>query len=304
MTIADSGSGPAKSRRLVVVTNGVSRRTIGKAMIAVGVAGILIGLMTAFAGQSLAHQVERSGDDRLRLTAEALATVSDSVTATQSIVESVRTGMTSIRTTMTTVETSLADTSTALTQGGTLLGSSLPKALEAVNGVLPTIESIAGSVDSTLRLLDRVPFGPSYQPVEPFDQAIGRLSTALKPLPDELRTLGASFDNMTGQSKAMSADVARLGGDLETLNAKLVNVGTLLDRYATAATNAKELAQSSRRDLSRSTNLTKWWLGLLGLIFALGQIVPIWLGAVLLSGADVRAIVATPGGREKSISSL
>jgi methyl-accepting chemotaxis protein len=281
----------------------VSQRTVGKAMIAIGVAGIVIGLTTVVASHSMIRQVETSVDDSLQLTGEALSAVTDSIAVTDEIVGSVRSGMTSIQTTMATVEKSLGEGSTALTQGGEFLGGSLPKALEAVNGVLPTIQSIAKSVDDTLELLDEVPFGPNYQPVEPFDAAIGRLSAAMQPLPNELRTLSASFDNLTATSAVMARDVAKLGTDIAALNAKLVDVGVLLDRYSATAGKADALAQASRKDLANSANLTRWWLTLLGVVFALGQLVPIWLGSVLLANADAgRTIVTRAPRRDTSAS--
>jgi hypothetical protein len=281
----------ATRSRVRIVRPRVSRRTIGKSMIAVGIAGIIIGLTTVVAGQRMISQVETSVDDSLRLTGEALSAVTDSIAVTGSVVDSVRTGMTNIRTTMATVETSLGQGSTALKTGSDFLGGSLPQALDAVNGVLPTIQSVTKSIDDTLRLLNRVPFGPTYAPVQPLDESIGRLSTALKPLPDELRTLGGSFASLEGSTSTMAVQIAQLGKSLDTLNTQLADVGRLLARYSSTAIQAKLLAQSSRHDLSRSADLTRLWLIVLGLVFALGQIVPIWLGSVLLSGDSVGSTV-------------
>jgi prefoldin subunit 5 len=237
-------------------------------------------------------QVETSVDDSLRLTGEALSALTDSITVTNSIVDSVRTGMTSIRTTLATVQTSLGNSASTLTQGRDFLGGSLPTALDAVNGVLPTIESVAKSVNDTLVLVSKVPFGPNYAPVEPFDQAIARLSTALAPLPGELRALSKSFDDLTTITSTMGADVARLGADIEALNTKLADVAPLLDRYTATALRAKALAQTSRKDLSRSATLTRWMLSLLGVVFALGQAVPIWLGWLLLANEVGTSVVS------------
>lgn len=265
----------------------ISQRTFGRAMIAIGILGIVIGLTTVWVGQTMIRQVETSVDDSLRLTGEALTAVSDSIAVSESVVESVQTGMTGVRTTMATVEGTLDEASTALKQGGDFLGGSLPQALQAVNGVLPTIESVAKSVDDTLELLDEVPFGPNYQPVEPFDAAIARLSTALTPIPDQLRALSVNFKDLTTATSTMSDDVARLGTDIAALNTQLADVGLLLDRYADTTVEAKKLTRSSRADLARSADLTRWLLVLFGLVFALGQVVPIWLGSMLLADDGV-----------------
>ena len=264
-----------------------SRRAVGKAMIVVGVLGILMGITTVVAGRNMIRQVEASVDDSLRLTGEALNAVTDSIAVTESIVGSVRTGMTSIRTTISTVQKSLTESSATLAEGGAFLGGSLPAGLEAINTALPTLESLAKSVDDTLELLDEVPFGPNYQPVEPFDVAINRLSTALAPIPTELRALSGDFDALTKSTAAMAVDIGRLGRDIETLNIQLSNVGTLLSRYEGTAARAKTLTRASQADLARSADLTSWLLVALGVVLTLGQIVPIWLGSVLLSSEGV-----------------
>lgn len=56
----------------------------------------------------------------------------------------------------------------------------------------------------------------------------------------------------------------------------------LLDRYTSTTSDAQSLAASSRDDLGESARLTRWLLVLLALVFAVGQIVPIWLGVALL----------------------
>jgi hypothetical protein len=107
-----------------------------------------------------------------------------------------------------------------------------------------------------------------------------------------LRTLSTSFDNLTTITSTMAGDVGKLGADIQVLNSKLADVAPLLDRYSAAAHRAQALAQTSRKDLQRSASLTRWMLSLLGIVFALGQAVPIWLGWVLLSDEVGTTIVS------------
>src|SRR5687767_6896456 len=68
----------------------ISRRTIGKAMIVIGVVGIIVSVVAVIVGQSLIRQVETSVDDSLVVTNEALAAVTDSITVTGTTVETIR----------------------------------------------------------------------------------------------------------------------------------------------------------------------------------------------------------------------
>ena len=260
-----------------------SRRTVGKFMVAVGIISIVVSLVGVIVGQRVIGQVENSVDDSLVLTNQALEVVVDSIQTTSTIVTTVRSGVSSISATLDTLNTSIGDTTTAIEGSTDFLGTSLPQALDAVSNVLPTIESVARSVDSALRVISQAPFGPDYNPAKPFDQAIGDLNTALDPLPDQLRTLAGQFDGLTDSSKKISDQLTTLSSDVERLDRQLADVATLVDRYATTAATAQVVTEQSRNNLESSARVARVVLVLLGLVFALGQVVPIWIGKELLN---------------------
>jgi len=140
-------------------------------MVAIGIISIVVSLVGVIVGQRVIGQVESSVDDSLVLTNQALEVVVDSIQTTSTIVTTVRSGVSSISATLDTLNTSIGDTTTAIEGSTDFLGTSLPQALDAVSNVLPTIESVARSVDSALRVISQAPFGPDYNPAKPFDQA-------------------------------------------------------------------------------------------------------------------------------------
>ena len=171
------------------------------------------------------------------------------------MVSTIRSGMTSVRSTIATIDRSLGEASAAVADTGDFLGGSLPESIDAVQGVLPTIESIAGSIDRALRVLERVPFGPSYDPVQPFNQAIADLSAAIEPLPDQLRTLNGDLQRVGGSAQAVREQMAGLTGDLDRLDVQLGGVAALLDRYAGTASQAERLALGIARRPRRQRSL-------------------------------------------------
>lgn len=256
-------------------------------MVGVGVMGVITAVLGLIVGLLLVDQVTTSVDDSLQLTSEALTSIDDSIAVTASIVDTVRNGMGSVKTTMDTVETSLDDTTTAIDDSSDFIGGSLPDALQAVSDVLPTIESVASSVDDALNVLSRAPFGPDYDPVKPFDESIAELSTAIDPLPEQLRTLSADFDDLSSAAGTMADDVGQLSLDVADLQTQLNDVALLLDRYTSTTAEAQVLADASRDDLAQSATLTRWLVVLLAFVFGVSQIVPIWLGLTLLHGEPV-----------------
>jgi hypothetical protein len=273
----------------------LSRRAIGRSMIGIGIAGIVTAVVGVIVGQVLVDQVTDSVDDSLVLTSQALTAVDDSIEVTATMVDTVQAGLESVQATMQTVRSSLDVAATATADGAAFIGGTLPDAIDAVNEVLPTIESVAGSIDDTLQLLSNVPFGPDYDPVQPFDESIGDLRAAIAPLPDQLEALSGDFDDLSAASREMVDEVAGLEASVEALSSQLDDVALLLDRYTSTTQEAQRIAASSRDDLSTSTSLVRWLLVLAAVVFALGQIVPIWLGITLLREEEaIPPVAASP----------
>ena len=270
----------------------LQRRTIGKVMIAIGVVGVLAGIGAVIVGETLVHQVETSVDDSLVVTTKGLAAVNDSIAATGTIVQTIREGVANVGTTLASVRQAIDNSSTAISDTGQFLGGSLPDSIAAVSNVLPTIKSVAHTIDTTLRTLSKAPFGPNYKPSKPFDQTIGDLSTALDPLPAQLRSLAKDFTGLSSSTSAISTNLATLSDDITRLQTQLNSVSTLVGRYSATAVEATAIAASSRKDLHDSARSTRWLLIALGLVFIAGQLVPIWLGTVLLSDESTYSVIA------------
>jgi ABC-type transporter Mla subunit MlaD len=260
-------------------------------MIAIGVLGIVVSIAGVIIGNRLVAQVEESVDDSLVVTADALRAVNDSIALTSATVDTLQTGVSTLATTLDAVQASVEQTSTALDTSNDFLAGSLPSSLEAVTEVLPTIESIAGTIDDALRVASRAPFGPDYDPERPFDEAIAELSDAIGPLPEQLRRLAADTDGLSASATTIAAQLRELSTTVTELDEQLTEVGRLVDRYADTAADATTLMTESRKDLERSSTETRTLLILLGIVFGLGQVVPIWLGTVLLGDTPTRTII-------------
>jgi hypothetical protein len=271
-----------------------TRRTIGKAMIAIGCVGVIVSVVGVIVGQQLIAQVEESVDDSLVLTSDGLAAVEDSIALTSTIVETLQGGLATIDATLQAVHTSVAQTGTALTNSGDFLGGSFPDSLDAVARVLPNIQNIAEAIDEALRVASRAPLiDIDYDPDQPFDEAIAELSTALGPIPEQMRELADDTDGLAATAAEISDQVSALSDHIEMLDAQLVQVSDLVARYSDTTSRATRLTAESRADLETSSDQTRTLLVLLGAVFALGQVVPIWLGISLLGRGPTHVVTRT-----------
>ncbi len=271
----------------------LTRRGIGRLMVITGCVGLLVSIVGTIVGYQLVGQVGRSVDDSLELTTKALTSVDDSIAVTRALVVTADDGIGSIVETVQAVSDALAVSSKSTTDVQAFLSGSLPDSIDAINNVLPTIEDVAGTIDDTLKTLSRAPFGPNYDPAVPFDESIHELVVALDGLPADLRTMSADLDDVSASLVDVQAGIDDLKIALADLRTQVSDVDRLLDEYESTAAEAASLAKRSRSDLQDSERWSKLLVVLLGLVFAAGQVVPLWLGRSLMAPAEHGAVIVT-----------
>jgi len=256
-------------------------------MLATGVAGVIVSITGLLVGTQLVDEVETGVDESLVLTEEALNALGDSIVLIREVVDTVDEALGTVRDSMDTVVLALDDAATATSGAQEFLSGSLPDTIDSVREVLTRLESVAESIDSAMRVASRAPFGPDYDPEQPFDETIADLNDTMEPLPEELRSLGEDMDGLATSADEMSTQLTQIDGELLTLDDQVEQVRTLLDRYTDTITRAQAVAAESRQDIDDRTGSTRWLLVLLALVFAAGQLVPIWLGINLRAGSDI-----------------
>jgi ABC-type transporter Mla subunit MlaD len=251
-------------------------------MIGVGIFGAVVGVIGLVVGRQLVTELERSVDDSLVLTADALDSVADTVEVARSVVDTIDDGLATVGDVTAEVASSLDSTERVLGRVATATGGQLPDGIESVTDALPTLVTVAGAVDDALRLLSQAPFGPNYDPDVSFDDALRPVAETLTPVPDELRAVSSDLAALASSSATVREDVDRLADDVSAVSAELAEAKLLLDRYAETATGAQQLAARTRGDLEGQSDLARLLVTLLGLSFVAGQIVPLWIGRELL----------------------
>lgn len=258
---------------------------------ATGILGVVLSLIGVILAQQLIGRFEDGVGNSVGVTTDALAAVSDSVEVTRSMVTTIDDGLDSIGLTLTAISDALGEAGSTITDTQEFLGGSLPDALEAVGTILGDLEGVAGAVDDALRTLSRAPFGPDYDPAQPFDDTIRDLSAALEPLPDDLRGLSSDVDGLSASSATLVERVDALQVELTSLHQQVVLVEALLDRYAATTSQAQAVAADTEAELGAGTSQSRWLVVLLGLVFAAGQAVPIWLGSLLRADVSPRHVI-------------
>ena len=140
------------------------------------------------------------------------------------------------------------------------------------------------SSDLTLSALSNLPFGPAYDPAESFADALRTLDVSLDGLPDRLREQADQIDATASSLGDVGDGVSDLASDLAGFDATLADTSELLDTYATTIEAGTALVEETTEELGRQLVFGRIAVVLLGVAFALLQVVPLQMAAVAAAG--------------------
>jgi len=279
----------------------MSLRTAGSLMIAVAVIGVATaGVGSLVAWQSIG-QLGKSVDRSLALGEEALSSVDSTLDIADDAFVALDQGLASVSETLDAVAVVVEETA-GVSNAAAILAGDVAPSLERVDEALGTLQSVTGSIDSVLRQLSQIPFGPSYDPDTSFDAAIRNIRDDLLPIADSLRDAAGELGGFAEGTEALRTETRQLAADVSALRVSIAGTGVLIDAYRGTAVDAIELASQSRADLDDEIGRSRLLVLLLGLTFALAQFVPAWLGRELIASSPRRSDVSSSDSSDVSSS--
>lgn len=247
---------------------------------AVAAVGLVAALLVGVAGWVLLDAAQRALVDSLALTGETLAALDASAGVAADTVAALGTSLAALEATSADLEVAFDDGEALMVELAGLLRTDVAGTLTAVEGALPGVIDVARTIDSTLAAVALVPFGPEYDPAEPFAASLQDVAEALEGVPAELETQADVIE----QTAASLADVGEGVGDLASqlggFDQTLAETTALLDTYDTTIEEGSALVAEAGEGLT-----ARLWLGRLAVVvfalaFAAMQVVPLHLAAL------------------------
>ena len=247
--------------------------TVGRALIGVGIAGVLLSIFSAVVG--------------LRLVGQMSATVEAGAAVAAETVDLSRRSLTDAEASTRQLEQVLADAEDLLAATADLSEEEVAGSVAAVDDALPALIEVAAVIDRTLATLAALPFGPDYDPAEPFDDSLRRVQRELEGLPADLRAQAALIRAAGTGLGAARSDILDLAEDLRGLEAALATADELVTGYAGEG-------PSPRRGEALGDRLSLARMLIVGLAAtaAAANVVPLLVGWLLLRPGPS----ADPGG--------
>lgn len=244
-------------------------------------------------GWRFVGELDSALESSLGVTAEALEALDATVALADETIGQIEEVLSGVESTTGRVGATVEDTSTALEEIARLSEQEIADSLAAVEGSLPALIDVAGVIDRTLGALNNLPFGPDYDPEQPFDESLRDIQRELDGLPEGLREQAQLIRDARQSLAVVGRSVDALADDLGAVTATLGSADQLLDEYAATTSEAQQVLSESTATLGTQLTLARGLIVGLGLVFLGGQLVPLGLGWLLLRPDVARSFLAS-----------
>ena len=209
-------------------------------------------------------------DTTLEATSSGLTVVDDTLSKTVS-------DLTSLENTVLTAANGIDDSVPMVESLSGLLSGNIPQAIEATQNGLTSLQSAAGTVESTLQLVTSIPFLPieNYDPDVSFGAALDDVSQSLDAIPESLADMEDTLNTTQGNLIMLGAQARIVSRNISDLKSSVFEIQRVLEQYQMVITTAQERVITVRDNLNTIMTVTAWiftiifvWLGIaqLGLL--------------------------------------
>lgn len=270
-------------------------QTAGRVLQVIGAVGVVAGLVGAVVGLRLLGLLDDALEDSLGVSAAAVDALGASVEVAGETLQALDTTLADTARTTRDLGTSLTDAEAVLYATADLSEDDIAGGLAAVQDSLPALIQVASVIDTTLNALSAVPFGPDYDPNEPFPDSLRALQGELDGMPEALIEQAELIRDGADSFGTVRRGTGDIADGLDELHATISSAGDLIDDYATTAGDARDLVTGNQAALDRQLSWARGLVVLLALSFVAGQAVPLGIGWLLTRPGALAAFVATDG---------
>ena len=280
------------------------RRFLGMLMLLIAVGGIGLSLFGIRLGHGLIDSIAANFDQTLQLTSQSLDTVSETLLLAKSSIADVNNVMETAETTADDLAQTVNETRPLLTQISAVTSEQVPDSLETIQAAFPSLEQVAGVIDSTLVTLNgfrideqilglniQYDLGIDYEPEIPFDQSVRELGQGLEGLPESLRALQIYINVTNGNLQTVSQDIRNLADDLNVVNGRINELDPILDEYLVLITDSNDRTRELRGQINDDVQNMKNGVTLVLVWLAISQIAPLYLGWELVTNRREAAVL-------------
>jgi hypothetical protein len=271
----------------------ISRRGASTVLLVIGAVGVAVSLLAIVVGLRFLWHLDRALEDSVGVAAQAVDALGSTVEVAGESLTRITVILDGTATTTRDLSAAIADTEAVLRATADLSEDQIAGSLDAVDEALPALIQVSAVIDRTLSGLSVLPFGPDYDPDEPFDDSLRAIQREFDGLPEALREQAALIRDGSRELRNVRVGTGVIADDLDALQATLAGSAELVQRFAATATDARELVVEDHDGLRQQLTWARVLVVVLGLTLAAGQVLPLGVGW-LLRRPEVAAAVLRP----------
>jgi methyl-accepting chemotaxis protein len=271
------------------------RKILGGIMLLIGLSGVTLSIIGIRLGRGLIDSIAGGIDNTLLLTSEGMDNVLETLVFTKAAVTDVNAALVTVEGSADDLSRTVQQTQPLLEQISTVAADEVPNSLESIEMVMPTLEQVAGVIDSTLVTLNKFrideeifgieiqyDLGINYAPEVPFDVSVNQLGSSLDGLPESLRNLQGYMDVTSGNLDTISRDIHLLADDVGKINGRISELPPIIDEYIRIATEIGDDTRQIRAQIGEHAQTAKTVVTIVIVWLGLTQVAPLYLGLGLV----------------------
>jgi hypothetical protein len=259
----------------------IGRRSASTVLLVIGAVGVAVSLLAIGVGLRFLHHLDGALEDSVGVAAQAVEALGSTVEVAGDSLARITVILDGTATTTRDLSAAVADTEAVLRATADLSEEQIAGSLDAVDDALPALIQVAAVIDRTLSGLSVLPFGPEYDPAEPFDDSLRAIQREFDGLPEALREQATLIRDGSRDLRSVRVGTAVIADDLDALRTTLADSAELVEQFAATATSARELVVEDQDGIRRQLAWGRVLVVLLGLTFAAGQVLPLGVGWLL-----------------------
>lgn len=188
------------------------RERVGRALMRLGIVGLIAALVTGVTGWILAGRAIESVASTIEPIGRIVVDVSDSIAASQVLFDQTADAIESIESATRSAVRTTESVGDIIIETAELAGGDIADGIDSAIDTLPALISTSRVIDRTMRALSLV--GVDYDPESPLDQALTDLETSLAPIPGQIRAQSELLREVEGDLAGIAEDGRRLSAVL------------------------------------------------------------------------------------------
>jgi hypothetical protein len=244
----------------------------------------VVAVLGTIVGWRLVADLDRGIGQSLEATGNVIATVDESFVVAEDVLAILADGVEDAEGAVRALGRSMQEGEEALLAATRLTGEEVADAIEGIEEGLPAIESAAQAIDDALGALSGLPFGLAYDADRPLAASIRALREDLRDLPAELRDQADQVRRTADELTAATTATVATADALVRLDESIADATGLVGDYAAQTGDIQVLVETQRESLAVSARRAQRMVVAFGLVFLVGQFVPLYLGLQLIRG--------------------